>query len=306
MWESRLLSGWNGRGTGPRASDANDAAEAHYRNAIDRPGQLEAHVSGPRVREKLGDLLLMESRYDQALAVYEEALAGVPRDNRIWLARIHRKIADVWSAQRSYLDQSRAGWRAAEAALGEQPPTTDLAWWREWLDIQLARIEQLYYHHRVDEMAEAAERSRPVIEACATAKQRRHFFHNLVLLDLRRDAYTPTEETLAYARQAVTLAEELGVAGQLAWALFLLGFTLLWYRSLGEAEEILLKSLEVAERAGHVPVQSMCTTYLTVLHRKRNDVERVRIWNERSLAVAVAAKRTEYVAMAAANRAWLA
>ena len=50
----------------------------------------------------------------------------------------------------------------------------------------------------------------------------------------------------------------------------------------------------------------MCATYLTVLYRKRGDVDRVREWNERALSIALEAKRTEYVAMAAANRAWLA
>ena len=50
----------------------------------------------------------------------------------------------------------------------------------------------------------------------------------------------------------------------------------------------------------------MCSTYLTVLYRKRGDEERVRTWNARSLEVALAAKRTEYVAMATATSAWLA
>ena len=216
---------------------ANDTAETHYRNAIERLGKLDARESSPRVREKLADLLLLQSRYDQALTVYEEAGAEIPPADRTWVARIYRKIADVWCAQRSYIDEARAGWLAAESALGEKPPTTDLAWWREWLNIQLARIEQLYFHHRVDEMAEAVKQCRPVIETCATADQRRHFFQNLVLLDLRRDAYTPTKRTLSYARRAVDEAKELTGAEPLTWPLFLLGFTLLWYGALEEAEQ---------------------------------------------------------------------
>ena len=101
-------------------------------------------------------------------------------------------------------------------------------------------------------------------------------------------------------------AEELGDAAQLGWALFLLGFTLLWYGSLDEAEDAMLRALVLAERSGRALVRSMCTTYLTVLFRKRGDADSVRTWNERSLNAALEAERTEYVAMAAANRAWLA
>ena len=127
-----------------------------------------------------------------------------------------------------------------------------MAWWREWPTIQLAKIEQLYFHHRVDATTEIVEQSRPVIEACGTADQRQYFAFNLVLLDLRRDAYTPTAVTIANARKAVDLAEERADPGHLSWALFLLGFTLLWFGALDEAEATMLRGLELAEPEGHV------------------------------------------------------
>ena len=293
---------------GDRATSiyANDTAETHYRNAIERLGKIDDQEGSSRVREKLGDILLLQSRYDSALTVYEEALLGVPPDNRVWLARLHRKIADVWCAQRTFLSQALAAWDAAEAALGHKLATSETAWWREWLDIQLARMEQFYFHHLVEELAEVAKQTRPVIEVCATGDQRRRFFQGLVLLDLRRDGYTPTDETLVHARQAVEAAQEAGDIAQLGWPLFLLGFTLLWFGALGEAETTMLRALDLAERTGHALVRSMCSTYMTVLYRKRGDVERVRIWNARSIHAAEDAKRTEYVAMAAANRAWIA
>ena len=107
---------------GDRAASiyANDTAEMHYRNALDRLSKLDAYEGSSRLREKLGDLLLLESRYDEALTVYEQALVGIPQANRIWLARIHRKVGDVWCAQRSFLDQALAAWDTAEAELGEE------------------------------------------------------------------------------------------------------------------------------------------------------------------------------------------
>jgi class 3 adenylate cyclase/tetratricopeptide (TPR) repeat protein len=284
---------------------ANETAEAHYRGAIDRLSKLNAAEDASRVGEKLGDLLLLQSRYEEARTMYEEAQTGIPAGERVWLARAQRKIGDVWAAQRSFLEEALAAWDGAEAALGDKPAAADPTWWREWLNIQLGRMEQFYYHGRVDELVDLVERSRPVVETCATGRQGCRFFGNLLLLYLRRDAYTPDDETLAYARKAVEGAETLGDIGQMAWPLFLLGFALLWHGDLGEGEETMLRALELAERTGDAPAQSMCTTYLTVLYRKRGDVKRVRDWNARSLEAALAAKRTEYVAMAAANNAWL-
>jgi class 3 adenylate cyclase/tetratricopeptide (TPR) repeat protein len=286
---------------------ANDAAEVHYRNAVDR--LIKVHEKGgdlPRVREKHADVLLLQLQFEDSLHAYGQALVEAPPSNRIWLARIHRKIGSVWSALRSFLDRALSAWDLAEADLGPQAPMSDAEWWWEWLDIQLDRMEQFYYHHLVDDLSQVAERIRPVVEDHGTSQQLVRFFESLVLLDLRRDAYTPTEGTLAYARKAVDKAEEVGDVGQLAWPLFMLGFTQLWYGRLDEAEAPMLRAVESAERSGRPLVESMCTTYLTVLYRMRGDIERVRTWNERALNTASEAKRTEYVAMAAANRGWLA
>ena len=194
---------------------ANDSAEVHYRNAIDRLAKSDGGDGLPRVREKLADLLLARSSYDQALGLYQEALAGIAPTDRIRLARIHRKIGGVWAAQRSFLNEALAAWDVAEAALGERSGHRDAAWWREWLDIQLDRMQQFYFHQLIDELTKVSDLTGPVIEVYGTPRQRGGFFQTLVLLDLRRDAYTPTERTLVYARKAVDAAEALRDVGQL-------------------------------------------------------------------------------------------
>ncbi|HEV3310727.1 MAG TPA: AAA family ATPase, partial [Chloroflexota bacterium] len=223
---------------GDRAASvySNDTSEAHYRNALDRLAGVGDVERQAHVREKLADLLLLEGRYDEAVTMFAAALDCVPPADTLWTARIHRRIGDVWCAQRTFLDEALDAWDVAEDALGQEEGSSDPERWREWLNIQLARMEQFYFHGRIDDLDQTVERSRPMIEAYGTATQKWHFFQSLVLLDLRRTGYTPTAETLANAAMAVEWAETTGDPGQPAWPTFLLGFTQLWHGSLDEAE----------------------------------------------------------------------
>ena len=99
---------------------------------------------------------------------------------------------------------------------------------------------------------------------------------------------------------------ELGDVGQMATILFTFGFALMWRGALDEAADALNRTLDLAERTGNSLLQSMCMTYLTVLYGKRGDVEAVHEWNARSQRAVQELNRPGYVAMAAANRAWVA
>jgi tetratricopeptide (TPR) repeat protein len=100
-------------------------------------------------------------------------------------------------------------------------------------------------------------------------------------------------------------AEEIGEPVQVAVAQFNLGFSLVWYGDLDEAERSLLQALGFAERAGDVTLQARCLTYLSVLYRKRGLVDKVRSYLERSLVAAEAGGMVEYIALARANRSWV-
>lgn len=68
----------------------------------------------------------------------------------------------------------------------------------------------------------------------------------------------------------------------------------------------MLAGLKLAERAGDVTLQSRCLTYLTVICRKRGQVEETRRYVSRSLAVAATGQMLEYIGAAKANQAWIA
>ena len=87
---------------------------------------------------------------------------------------------------------------------------------------------------------------------------------------------------------------------------FIYGFSLLWANRLDDAEKQLTETLERAISVGDITLQSRCLTYLTLVHRKRGDVEAVETCAGRSLQAAETGGMTEYLAQANANLAWVA
>jgi tetratricopeptide (TPR) repeat protein len=128
-------------------------------------------------------------------------------------------------------------------------------------------------------------------------------------MNLRREHYVVSEETLGYAQSSLAVHLELGNEIGTAWARFTLGFVYLWHGDLNLAEEQLQAALAVGKQAGHVTLQLFCLTYLTyltVLYRKRGQVEETRQLGEQALAVATVLQQPNYIAMAKANLAWVA
>ena len=122
----------------------------------------------------------------------------------------------------------------------------------------------------------------------------------------RRDRYVISDETLGYGRARLAAAEEMSEPFQVATAQFNLGFSLLFYGNLDEAERRFLQSLEFADRAGDVTLQARSLTYLSILYRKRGLLDQVHSYIKRSLGAAEAGGMVEYLTLAKANQSWLA
>jgi tetratricopeptide (TPR) repeat protein len=121
----------------------------------------------------------------------------------------------------------------------------------------------------------------------------------------RRDRYVVSEETLSFCQTALAISQESENLSEIAWARFTLGFSQLWHGDLDRAEKQMLTALALAERTGDVVHQSRCLTYLTILYRKRVQLDKARQCVSRSLAVARAAQMREYIGTAHANLAWV-
>ena len=118
--------------------------------------------------------------------------------------------------------------------------------------------------------------------------------------------YRIDEEALTNMRAALATAEEGGSQQDIALMSFGLGFGLLWYGDLAEAEQRMVASLAMVERIGDRVLRARCLCYLNVTALRNGDVEGVRSLAPQAMAAAESASYPEYVAAAKATMAWVA
>ena len=307
------------------ATFANDEAIRFYRRALELiRGEQGVPTDGAlavKLGEGLGDVLHLVGQHAAARDAYGEALAAPANDQPLLQARLLRKTANAWVADREFAEVDDA-FERAERALGPAPHAdapgegddtgTDgpgdgrLEWWREWVAVQNDRMLAYYWQARVDELDALMQRTRPAVERYATPIQRAGFFQALLMLDFRRYRYLLPDEAIDHATAYLAASEQSDDPGLLAFARFVVGFAFLWHGDQDAAEEQLTEALALAEQSGDASLQVRCVTYLTVLCRERGQIEEVRALTGRSLEMATAAGMPEYVATAHANQAWLA
>jgi tetratricopeptide (TPR) repeat protein len=290
------------------AKFANEEAIRTYRRGLrllQEAGLAGREELAARLSEGLGDLLSLTGAYEEARATYRDALSHVGEHDRMARSRLARKDGRTWVAQRQPVKALEA-YDRAEAALESAPDRAATEWRHEWLECQLDRVGAHYWLAQSAEMVELAEKMQPVVEREGTPVQRARFFFSLVLMGLRRDRYRVSDETLAHARAGLEASRESGVWGEILTAVFEMGFCHVWRGELDPAESWLQDALQLAEQMGDAERKVLSLSYLTVVCRKRGDVERVRALIPRSLAAAQAAGMPMYIALAKANRAWVA
>jgi tetratricopeptide (TPR) repeat protein len=292
---------------------ANAEAIEHFRQALailrDAPAP-EALTAWRRemktqLHESLGDVLEWTGEHDKARAAYQGALHHAPRDDLVWQSHLQRKVGNIWRLQRQY-EKALQAYDLAESALGEDAPDATPAWRQEWVQIQLERMWLHYWLGQWREISELADQVRPAVEQYGTPTQCISFFLSLATMFGRRDRYAGSEEALDLCQTALAIAVESKNASEIAWARFVLGFNQLWYGDLDAAERQMQAALAQAEESGDVVHQSRCLTYLTILYRKRRQLEKVRHYVSQSHGVATEGQMLEYIGMARAHQAWMA
>ena len=296
-----------------RAAFANTEAVANYQQALGLLDELHREPTRAdnwltmalHLYENLGDVLELIGQHEEAWTAYQNALAAVATATPSQTSRLYRKAGKTRETLRLY-DEAAQIYQQAETALGEVPTNDSVEWWQEWVNIQMDRIYLDYWRGHVEEMQQLTEKVFPLLETHSTPQQRAMFYWNHAAMLLRRDRYVISEETLSDVHLAVKAAHEGALASQLSLTTFMLGFALLWHHDLDQAEKEFLSALKLAETTGNVTIMSRCLTYLTVLHRKRGDVEKVRHYAARSQETAAIGQMIEYTGMAQANLAWAA
>jgi tetratricopeptide (TPR) repeat protein len=297
-----------------RSIFANEQAIVFYQAAIDQLSKfLTGKVESPedlcktatQLHESLGDVLEWTGQHDKARDALMSALTQAPKHDLIWQARLHRKTGNIFRLQHRQGDSIRA-YNLAESKLGVEPIGSDPEWWQEWIQIHLERMSLYYWVNQWHKISELADKLQPIVEQYGQPTQRVNFFLSLGNMNNRRDRYVVSEQTLALCRSALAIGQEADNPRDIAWAKFLLGFGHLWRGEFDQAEEQMQAALAIAERTGDTVHLARCLTYLTILYRKRSQVEEARHYVSRSLSAATAAQTLEIVATAKANLAWIA
>ena len=255
--------------------------------------------------ERAGDILHITGRPDEAREAYQDALNHIPVHQQIHLARLHRKIGDIWQMQHRY-EVVLQTCRRALTSLGREPVEGAALWWQEWIEIQSDRFMVYYWLAQTDAMLELINQMRQAVEQYGTPVQRAELFENCYRLNVRRDRYTVSDETLEYSRAALITRQEIGSLDEIAWAQCDHGYHYLWRDNLDEAEEHIHAAMVIAEQTGNVMVRLWCLIGQSILYRKRGQVEETRRTSLLALEVATAIPRPEQIATAQANLAWVA
>jgi len=288
---------------------ANDEAIALYRTALglvaEQPTTDAMAKVGVELRAKLAEVQLHTGRHGEAREALQEALGLVGPLGPFQAARLHTRLGRVEMADHRY-ESALAAFDGAEDLLGD-PAKHDQAAAELWLEIQLDGRAQLHYWRDEPERAAAVlDTARPVVDARGSPLMRQKFYSGLALQRAREQRYRVDEEILANSRKALVAARQGSPEHEVAWTVFILGFLLLWYGDLAEAEEQLRASLAIVDRIGDVVLRARCLCYLNVTALRRHDVEAVRSLAPVAMAAGRDAEYPEYVACAMATKAWLA
>jgi DNA-binding SARP family transcriptional activator/tetratricopeptide (TPR) repeat protein len=289
---------------------ATNEAVGSYRQALsivdqdlDGKAMPEAAVE---LRAKLAEVLWHTGRHGEAREALQEALRLVDPQHRLQAAHLQVRLGRVEMADHHY-DAAMAAFDAADELIGEHPEDHDEETVDLWLEVQLdGRAYLHYWRNEPEEAAAVLALARPLVEARGAPARRQSFYMTLSIQRARQTRYRIDEEMIGNSRKGVMAAEEGIGEHDVALALFNLGFLLLWYGDLAEAQERLEASLAMTNRIGGVVLEARCLCYLNVTALRRHDVEAVRSLAPQALLAGEAAGYPEYVAAAKATLAWVA
>ncbi len=285
---------------------ANVEAIAAFQRAIALLESLPASFSrhngeeAASLYEQLGDACEASGQHSEARRAYQQAMAHVPAQDCIWLARMHRKTAKTWNFPPNPEEVLRSC-REAERILEQAAAKSEAGWRQEWIQVQIEQLHPLFMGARAQEMAQAIEKARPLVEQYGTAAQRAAFFQYVAYEEAIQNHYVLSEAAVSHSRKALEASLESGRLELIGLVRFGLGVCLLWAGHPEQAEEQLQAAVAVAEQIGDVELHARSLAFLPLVHRHRGQVEAVR----HAVAHALA-QETRYDELLIAHRSWVA
>lgn len=254
--------------------------------------------------EALADVHFLVARRDEARTGYTQALRGTPQERVAARARLCRKLGKTWETDHQH-ETALSSYGLAMETLGPECLDLGAEHRDEWIQVHIDQIWVYYWLGRVTEMDVIVDKLRPVVEAYGTLSQRVRFFENQQLVNMRRDRYVVTEETLRHAHSALEACSGLEGLAELPVAQFGYGFALLFHNSLASAVRELEAAEALALRAGDSTLQARVLAYLALALRMRRKLQATGVATDRLRDVATTAGTRDYLGVALAHQSWI-
>jgi predicted ATPase len=265
---------------GDKARDkyANEAAIAHYQQALSMGVENEKRADDHRIHESLGDVYRLIGQYEKALESYREALKCRP-PTAAQVAEIRRKIARTWEKQGRY-DQAMHYLHLARTALGDQQKTPEMA--RVASDMGWIAIQRGDYEEALQLCAEGLKIGERLPRDEKSQRVKAALQHTLGSVYLRTGDYA---QAIAHFQTCIEMRERMGDLQGVSRSYNNLA-GVYWSQSKYDlAAQYIRKSLEISQKIGNTYGTAMCTNNLGAVCYALGDHPRAIEYYERSLEI---------------------
>ena len=250
-------------------------------------------------------MLALVGKYPQAQAAFERTLAQPYSFPGLRGSQIYRKISETLMQQHQQ-PLAHAALDQAEKVLNLPDGAGTLPERQEWIQIQLARSNLIYWENHPDQMDAIIQKILPMIGDDGRPDQQVELLDQQWMSRLRHERYRLSDETVEIARRKLELVNTLGVEYDIGWAQFHMGFSLLWHGDPQAARAWMVKSYEAAVRMGASLLQVRNLAYLNVVSRQLKDINSLREQCSHLFELASVISEFSYQGISLANQGWLA
>ncbi|QMV13921.1 protein kinase domain-containing protein [Vibrio spartinae] len=274
------------------------------------------HQQRLSARIGLGDNLVRLAQHDEARAHYLAAIkeninTGENKDGGestteevLTGASLYVKYGKSLETHHLH-EQALAAYELAEKLL-EGCTVTGADWHMSWLSVQMAKLYVFYWRNKLEGMLDVIKAIEPHIDDFHDPLSKAQFYDAKLQFEFRQTRYDLSHQQVALANNAYLASLNTDNFPLQTHCLFSLGFTCLFSQQYPEAEKHLIDALEIANEKADATLKTRCLAYITVLYRLLGKTEETGEYLVQAVEYAEKSGMDDYVAIACANKAWLA
>ena len=297
-------------GIAARRTHANAEASEHFSQVITLLTPLVDERDEIRrllceAHEGKGDLLLVAGRHSEAQSHFASALDLSDEQATTLRGSLLRRCGQARMLERDS-DGASAFYDQALVTLEAVRDSGDDAWLAEWLRTNLDLLWPLYWNGELQRMQKIVDRVRDPVRQHGSKRQYVRLLDRETMLRLQIEGMEVSSETVRLARQAATIAEDMGGLGARTLAQQTLGYCLWLNGSFTEAITHHTEALRLSRLTGHADQETLAQSNLSIIYRLMNEPAACA---RHSIEMSSIAQRIEnwiQVGVGHANLAWVA